>query len=172
MGPRGIRWVTDITHAQTVQVIIQLLSISDLVWVVRLSPMPDKFVWKWSPNGMNSSSSAYATLFLGRVDILGARQIWKTLMLGKCKFFAWLVLHGRCWTSGRLHCHGLKDSDACALYAQEVETLNHLLVDCVFSRETWFLTLGHILLPQLTAYRPMSLAAWWCAARKSVAKTR
>jgi hypothetical protein len=60
-------------------------------------------------NGIYSSSSAYAALFLGRVDILGARQIWKTQMPGKCKFFAWLVLHGRCWTSDRLHRHGLKD---------------------------------------------------------------
>jgi hypothetical protein len=156
---------------RTVQVIVQFLSIWDLVRAVRLSPVPDRFVWKWSPNGIYSSSSAYAALLLGRVDILGACQIWKTQMPGKCKFFAWLVLHGRCWTSDRLHCHGLKDSDSCALCAQEVETLDHLLVDCVFSRETWFRTLGHILLPLLAPDRPMSLAAWWCSARKSVAKT-
>jgi hypothetical protein len=93
-------------------------------------------------------------------------------MPGKCKFFAWLVLHGRCWTSDRLHHHGLKDSDTCALCAQEVKTLDHLLVDCVFSRETWFRTLTHILLPQLAPDRPTSLATWWCSARKSVAKTR
>jgi hypothetical protein len=43
--------------------------------VVSLSSVPDKFVWKWSPNGLYSSSSAYAALFLGRVDILAARQI-------------------------------------------------------------------------------------------------
>jgi hypothetical protein len=69
---------------------------------------------------MYSSSSAYVALFLGRVDILGARQICKTQMPGKCKFFASLVLHGRCWTFDRLHRHGLKDSDTCALCAQEV----------------------------------------------------
>jgi hypothetical protein len=141
---------------------------------VRLSLVPDRFVWKWSPNGIYSSSSAYAALFLGHVDILGARKIWKTQMPGKCKFFAWLVLHGRCWTSDRLHRHGLKDSDSCALWilVTRVETLDHLLVDCVFSRETWFRTLGHILLPQLAPDHPMSLAAWWSSARKSVAKTR
>jgi hypothetical protein len=85
---------------------------------------------------------------------LGARQIWKTQIPGKCKSFAWLVLHGRCWTSDRLHRHGLKDSDSCALCAQEIETLDHLLVDCVFSREMWFRTLGHILLPQLAHIVP------------------
>jgi hypothetical protein len=56
-------------------------------------------------------------------------------MPGKCKLFAWLVLHGRCWTSDRLHRHGSKDSDTGALCAQEVETLAHLLIDSVFSRE-------------------------------------
>jgi hypothetical protein len=111
-GPRGIRWVADITHMLTVQVIVQFLSIWDLVRAVWLSLVPDRFVWKWSPNGIYSSSSAYVALFLGRVDILGARQIWKTKMPGKCKFFAWLVLHGRCWTFDRLHHHGLKDSDS------------------------------------------------------------
>jgi hypothetical protein len=53
-------------------------------------------------------------------------------------FFEWLVLHGRCWTSDRLRCHGLSDRDVCALCAQEVETLDHLLLSCVHSRETWF----------------------------------
>jgi hypothetical protein len=42
---------------------------------------------------------------------------------------------GRCWTSDRLRRHGLKDSRTRALCAQEVETLDHLLADCVFSRE-------------------------------------
>jgi hypothetical protein len=43
-GPRGIRWVADITHARTVQVIVQFLSIWDLVRAVRLSPVPNRFV--------------------------------------------------------------------------------------------------------------------------------
>jgi hypothetical protein len=57
-----------------VHVIVQFLSIWDLVRAVRLSPVLDNIIWKWSPNG-GSSSSTYAALFLGRVDILGAHQI-------------------------------------------------------------------------------------------------
>jgi hypothetical protein len=33
-------------------------------------------------------------------------------MPGKCKFFAWFVLYGQCWTFDRLHHHGLKDSNS------------------------------------------------------------
>jgi hypothetical protein len=58
-----------------VHVIVQFLSIWDLVRAVRLSPVLDNIIWKWSPNGLYSSSSTYAALFLGRVDILGAHQI-------------------------------------------------------------------------------------------------
>jgi hypothetical protein len=101
-----------------------------------------------------------------------ACQIWKTQMLRKCKFFAWLALHDQCWTSRRLHRHGLKVSDTSALGTQEVETLDHLLIDGVFSRETWLRTLEHILLPHLTPNQPISLATWWCSARKLVAKAR
>jgi hypothetical protein len=54
--------------------------VTDLVRAVRLSLEPNKFIWKWSPNGLYSSSPAYVALFLGRVDILGACQIWKTFL--------------------------------------------------------------------------------------------
>jgi hypothetical protein len=90
---------------------VNLSTVLNRQQAVRLLSEPNKFIWKWSPNSLYSWSFAYAALFLGRVDILGARQIWKTRMPRKCKFFAWIVLHGRCWTSDRLHRHGLKDSD-------------------------------------------------------------
>jgi hypothetical protein len=45
--------------------------------------------------------------------------------------------------SNRLRQHGLQDSDVCALCAQEVETLDHLLLGCVHSRETWFRVLRY-----------------------------
>jgi hypothetical protein len=171
-GAHDLRWVADITHARAVQVLVQYLTVWDLVRDMRLTSDPDKFIWKWSPNGQYSSASAYSALFLGRIDILGARQIWKIQMLGKCKFFAWLALHSHCLTSDRLHRHALKDSNTCALCAQEVETLDHLLVDCVYTREMWFRTLCYILLLDLALDSPGNLAAWWCSARKSVAKVR
>jgi hypothetical protein len=49
-----------------------------------------------------------------------ALHLWKTEAPGKVRFFGWLVLHGRCWTSDRLRRHGLSDRDVCALCAQEV----------------------------------------------------
>jgi hypothetical protein len=64
------------------------------------------------------------------------------------------------------------DSDTCALYTQEVETPDHLLVDCVYNRETWFRILRQTLLQDLAPDHPQNLSTWWCSARKLVAKAR
>jgi hypothetical protein len=85
--------------------------------------------------GQYSSSSTYAAVFLGQASIPGAKQLWKVRAPGKCHFFFWTVLHGRAWTGERRYRHGLQDSDSCSLCTQDPETVDHLLVGCVFSRE-------------------------------------
>jgi hypothetical protein len=80
---------------------------------------------KWTASCEFSSASAYKALFFGRSSFLGASHLWKTQALGRVRFFGWLVLHGRCWTSDRLRRHGLSGIDVCALCAREVETLDH-----------------------------------------------
>jgi hypothetical protein len=79
-------------------------------------------------------------------------------------------LHGRCWTPDRLRRHGLSDIDVCALCAQEVETLDHLLLDCVHSRETWFRVLQFFGMADLAPSREEPVAVWWLRTRKAVAK--
>jgi hypothetical protein len=91
---------------------------------------------------------------------------------GRCHYFGWLVLHGRCWTSSRLRRHGLRDSDTCALCAQEVKTLDHLLIGCVRSRETWFRVLRFYGLDHLTPQEELSYFDWCLAVRKRVHKSQ
>uniref|UniRef100_K3YEF7 Uncharacterized protein n=1 Tax=Setaria italica TaxID=4555 RepID=K3YEF7_SETIT len=71
-----------------------------------------------------------------------------------------------------LHRHGLRDRDECAMCAQEVETMDHLLTSCVHIREAWFRILRFFglqcLLPQVEA----PFAEWWIQERKRVAKTQ
>ena len=69
-GLSGRRWVADITHARTVQVLVQFLSIWDRIRSSSVNSEPNRFIWKWSSNGVYSSSAAYSALFLGRVEIL------------------------------------------------------------------------------------------------------
>lgn len=53
----------------------------------------------------------------------------------------WTVAHNKCWTVGRLARKGLPHPVVCPLCDQFEETLDHLLVSCVFSRQVWFILL-------------------------------
>jgi len=98
----------------------------------------DRFVWRWTPDGVYSDSSSYRSFFLGISSLLGAREVWKASAPPKVKFFFWLALHRRIWTVDHRKRHGLQDSAECVLYGQEDETVDHLLASCVFIRELWF----------------------------------
>jgi hypothetical protein len=64
--------------------------------------------------------------------------VWKSWVPGKCKFFVWLVEHDRYWTTDRLERRGLDHPKQCPLCDQEAESINHLLVTCVFAKQFWF----------------------------------
>jgi hypothetical protein len=131
----GRRWIRDITFARTVPMVVQYLRLWDYLQNFHMSEQPARFIWKWSSSREFSSSSAYQALFLGRTSLAGSDRIWKVQAPRRCHIFGWLVLHGRCWTSNRLCRHGMCDSNICAPCAQEVETLDHLILGCVHSWE-------------------------------------
>jgi hypothetical protein len=87
-----------------------------------------------------------------------------------CCFFIWLVLHGQCWTSNRLQQHGLRNNGPCALCDQAVETLDHLLIQCVMARETWFKILCPLGCQHLTLLPNNTTVQWWLTSRKVVTK--
>jgi hypothetical protein len=111
-------------------------------------------------------------MFLGSSELLGARQLWKTKAPGEHKFFCWLVLLDRCWTTERRRRHGLQDDDSCALCDQVPETITHLLLGCVYSREVWTSFLPPFGWEALVPAPDASYTDWWLASRKRVIKRR
>lgn len=83
----------------------------------------------------------------------------------KGKFFFWLALHGRTWTSERRHRHGLQASDSCAFCDQVPEAVDHLLLHCPFSREVWHYCLLPLGLQSLMPPADNDLASWWLCPR-------
>ena len=166
------QWISDITGALTVQVLLEYLQVWDRLQGVRLQEnQPDKICWKWTSDKMFSTSSAYLAFFIGQHPIEGARILRKTRAPAKCKFFIWLVLHERCWTVARRKKHGLQDDDTCVLCNQSSETIDHLLIACPFSREIWFNVLRKVGWESVTPSLHMDhLASWWTEARKHVPK--
>ena len=144
-------WIEDIKGALTVQVLSDYLHIWDLVEGTVLQPRTQyRHVWKLSSTGCYSSKSAYNAMFVGSIKFSPSKRIWKTWAPANCKFFIWLAVNNRCWTSDRLAKRGMPHQPACPLCDQAPETINHLLASCVFVREVWALVLqrlNQIILP-------------------------
>jgi hypothetical protein len=47
----------------------------------------NQLVWRWSASGQYSSSTAYQSMFIGQLALLGAKELWKVKAPGKCLFF-------------------------------------------------------------------------------------
>lgn len=74
---------------------------------VQLTPgQDDSVTWKLSLNGVYSSASAYQAQFIGSVPFDLTPIIWKPWVPAKCKFFSWLAIRNRLWTTDRLETRG------------------------------------------------------------------
>jgi hypothetical protein len=162
----GRAWVRHISGALTMHVLVEYVLLWERLETVVLQPgVPDRFVWRWSPDAVYSSSSAYKAFFHGLTLLPGARQLWRASVPPKVKFFAWLALRGRLWTSDRRRRHDLQDDASCALCDQEDETTDHLLLGCVFAREVWHRLLRKFRLPLQPPAAPSTLVDWWLSSR-------
>jgi hypothetical protein len=108
-------------------------------------------------------------LFLGSTYFGAFERVWESWAPSKCSFFLWLVMHNRCWTAGRLAKRGLPHPSACTLCDQEEETIQHLLISCVFARQFWYLLLRRSGLPNLSLDNALcSLDDWWSRAVEKI----
>ncbi|PNT72547.1 hypothetical protein BRADI_2g45983v3 [Brachypodium distachyon] len=148
-GPSGSRSVRSATHSLALG-----LRMWGRTWMLRLLGSfsrsgngSRRFIWRtgwltpWFGTGLRMGSTrlknAYANLFAGRVCGLMASVVWYTRARVPCRFFAWLAARNRCWTVDRLARWGLPHSARCPLCDQGEETISHLLLGCVLSRQVW-----------------------------------
>jgi hypothetical protein len=142
------RWVSDIKGDLTVQVLIEYLKIWELCCsqVFLINSVG-------SLRALDSThvKSDYRAFFFGSIKFGPWKRIWKSWAPLRCKLFIWLALNNKCWTAERLARRGLQHPSVCPLCDQEQETMQHLLISCIFSRDVWaavFTCLG------LTAHIP------------------
>jgi hypothetical protein len=129
-------FVKDIRGDLPVEVILDFLYLWDLIYDFQLQPdIEDSHIWRFSSSGQYSAKSAYESFFIGSTQFGPYERIWKSWAPPKCRFFMWLVAHDRCWTVDWLARRGLPHPEQCPLCDQEEETINHLLVSCVFTRQ-------------------------------------
>jgi hypothetical protein len=138
-----------------------------LIWdmmdgVILRQDVPDHYKWKLTQHGTCSSKSAYEAFFLGSIKFGPWRRIRKTWAPPRCKLFIWLFFRSRVWTADCLARRNFPHPDACPFCDQEEETINHLLIRCVFAREVWTLVVQNLGLPHL-APQPATIcfSRWW-----------
>jgi hypothetical protein len=166
-------WIHDITEVLSVPAIVQYLQLRErLDDTVLQQGVQDRVIWKWTSSGVYSARFAYAALTLGQSALYGAKEAWKVRAPREHKFFIWLVLQDHWWTNERRHRQGISDDDKCTLCDQDAESINHLLVKCVFSCQVWFKTLRRFGWQELTPVQRDAFASWWMRSRKAVAKDR
>uniref|UniRef100_A0A453NMY3 Reverse transcriptase zinc-binding domain-containing protein n=2 Tax=Aegilops tauschii subsp. strangulata TaxID=200361 RepID=A0A453NMY3_AEGTS len=79
----------------------------------------------------------------------------------------WRSSMDRCWTAKCRTRHGLPHDPLCKLCCQELESLDHLLARCVFSRITWHEILSWCRLPIPTPSSTDAFFDWWCKTNNS-----
>nr|BBF89367.1 hypothetical protein [Oryza barthii] len=60
---------------------------------------------------------------------------------------------------------GIDSHSACPFYAQELETANHILLDCVFAHQVWLRVLSSPGWAALSPLRGSWLQDWWPTSR-------
>jgi hypothetical protein len=152
------------------QMVVEVAMLYDLLDQVQLADQPDTFSWSLTADRCYSAASTYGAMFFGSSIPLGAKQIWKTAAPPRIRFFFWLVLHGRCWTADRRFRQGLQSTSTCALCDQACETMDHILIACVYSREVWQYWFNRLHLQDFDFLDDEAIA-WWLRNRKRMPRT-
>ncbi|XP_071679762.1 uncharacterized protein [Lolium perenne] len=163
-------WLRDLGPELSVEGWAQCIRLWDEIELVdRDASRPDRFTWPGSIKGAYSAKDTYRMLCLGQEEFSMYKPIWHSFAPPKCKFFVWLALRYRLWTSDRRHRHGLQDrSAACYWCLQDEDNLDHVLMRCPYARQVWFGCITAAGLNIVEPNRDSSLESWWSSARDLV----
>ncbi|GJM86847.1 hypothetical protein PR202_ga02745 [Eleusine coracana subsp. coracana] len=155
-------WVRDIQGGLSIYGLIEYLILWDLIEEFILTNEVDRHCWKHDNSGIFSSKSAYKLFFNGSITFEPWRHLWKSWAPPKCKMFLWLAIRNKCWTADQIAKRGLDHPVSCVLCDQEEETVQHILVGCVFAREFWYILFQAVHFQQLAPRsNEKDFASWW-----------
>jgi hypothetical protein len=97
----------------------------------------DEIVWKLSPSGEYTASSAYKAQLDDSTASKMKPAVWNNWAPPKHKFFAWLIIQDRVWTADRLERRGWPNCGLCQLCKREPETAAHIIFRCRYTLRIW-----------------------------------
>lgn len=114
--------------AETTNYVVEVL----LSWALR--PLTISSISDWSLVVSTQLRRSYECLFFGSIPFEPFELIQKSWAPPKYKIFMWLTALRKCWTADHLEKRGMDHLERCLLCDQEQESVDHLLVACVFAR--------------------------------------
>jgi hypothetical protein len=85
--------------------------------------------------------------FRASISTFPATPVREALIEPKCKFFAWLVLHGKILTADNTLKRNWACNHSCSLCLCMNETSDHLILGCNFSEAVWNVVAARFQLP-------------------------
>lgn len=111
--------------------------ICDLIMQHQLVDVPDRVIWKGTPDGNFSISSAYETIRRKRTKAQWFRLVWYGNTIPWCSFILWLLMHNSLKTRDLVQSRNMNVSGGCLFCQDPVESCNHLFFHCPFSAAIW-----------------------------------
>jgi hypothetical protein len=143
------------------QQMVEFISLWSMLDQVVLSGQQDTIRWKWMADGCYSSRSAYQAQFIETYCSFDSKSIWSAKVEDKHRFFAWLLIQCKLLTVDRLTTRSCPCNPVCQLCEQELETMEHIGLWCVFAQEVWFLVSQWTNDVVRVPARELTMAHWW-----------
>lgn len=154
-------WTRGLWRMTTAEELAEMESLLMLLSEVHLTNREDKFVWKWTADGVYTAKSAYNAQLIGSHCTFVASAIWKAKTEGKHRFFTWLLVQEKILTADQLLARNWTCNPICPLCDQVQESAQHLCLSCVYAQEVWVLvnrwSEGLVMIPD----RTIELLQWW-----------
>jgi hypothetical protein len=160
-------WIRDLNHRTgfTTAHYSEFIMLWTLIDQTSIQPQQeDSIAWTRTRSAVYTTASAYRTQLDDHTPNPSLSSVWKAWTPPKCKFFAWLILQNRVWTTDRLARRNWDHCPVCPLCRSTLETAHHLLAGCRFSRRIWTLVATWIGLHSLhpTEWSPSTTTSeWW-----------
>lgn len=130
-------WIRNLRNLNSEALIEEFVLLFAAISDIQLTQQKDKIKWRWTQNGVYTTTSAYQVQFYGSYPDFTASTLWQTRTEPKCRFFAWLAAHDRVQTADNLARKNWPHNPTCSLCYCQPETTNHLLTECNFTEATW-----------------------------------
>lgn len=133
----GHKWISNLRDLDSQMLLDEFSLLYTALSTVTPTMECDRVHWRWTPSGEYTAALAYDAQFLRATTTSTAMRIWKAKSEPKCKFFAWLAIHGKVQTTDNLLRKNYPCNLTCPLCYCIPETTNHLLVECNFTEAAW-----------------------------------